>query len=572
MDSKNQNNQLPYDSASSSPKPAPKAGLERVFSEYIKDQQETATENRAKSFGLSYINLIGYPISNQTMQLIPEEIAQKYRVVAFMKAEGQLRVACQDPENEQMKIELAQVAKNLDLQIIYTLTSKNSLDYALKNYQFIPKLTTSEIKVSQAEEKDFAKEIKNLSDLKEKISQVPITKIFEIILTGAIKSKASDVHVEPGQNGMKMRYRIDGVLQDVVSLPTEVYRALLSRVKYLAKMKLDINNKPQNGRFSITALDVPIDLRVSTLPTIYGENVVMRLLEHGKGFLSLEQLDFSPEIKKMVAEAIKKPSGMILNTGPTGSGKTTTLYAILETLNKPGVKIITLEDPVEYRLPGINQTQVNVELGLDFASSLKSALRQDPDVLMVGEIRDLETAEIALQAAMTGHLVLSTLHTNNAPTAMPRLIDLGIKPFLLPGSVDLVMAQRLVRKICKKCKEEYKPTAEVMEKIKKALTRINPSPVKAGAETGTKIPSKLFRGRGCPVCNQTGYMGRTPIAEGLKPNAKIEKLVINRATISELYRTAVELGMVTMEQDGLRKALAGVTTIEEVWRVTASET
>lgn len=561
---------LNYNASAKSFAPLPQSGLEKMFTQYSQEQQELSTQEKAKKLGLPYINLRGYPVNSQTLALIPEEIARKYHVVAFMKAAGKLTVATTNPTDVVMKTELAKIAEATGLDIVITVASKDSLEYALQSYKFVPKITSKEIKVSQQEEQNFIKQIKNLTDLKNKISQIPTTQIFETILAGAIKSSASDIHIEPVQNGMRLRYRIDGVLQDVAQMPLEAYRALLSRVKYLANMKLDIKDKPQNGRFSITAINVPVDLRVSTVPTIYGENIVMRLLKHGQGFLTLEKLEFSQHIKEMVAKNIKKPSGMILNTGPTGSGKTTTLYAILDKLNKPGVKIITIEDPVEYRIQGINQTQANPTKESDFANLLKAALRQDPDIIMVGEIRDLATAETAIQAAMTGHLVLSTLHTNNAPASMPRMIDLGIQPFLLPGSINMVMAQRLVRKICLACREAYTPDPGVMEKIKKVLQGNNPSR-HGRAEINIKIPNQLWRGRGCSQCNKTAFAGRIPIAEGFEPTPEIEKMVTERTPISLLYKKAVESGMITMEQDGIQKVLQGLTTIDEIWRVTASE-
>lgn len=553
-----------YDPSSPSPKPMAKGGLEKVFSEYVQQQEESSTQNKAKSLGLSYINLMGYPINIQTLALIPEDVAKKYKVVTFLKAEGRLRIACVDSKNTEMRKKLEEIAHNLGLELIITLASESSLKYALESYKFAPKeAPKKEIELTKQTEQDLAKQIKGLADLKDKITQVPTTKIFEIIVAGAVSSRASDIHIEPIQKGMRLRYRIDGVLQDVAVLAVETYRSLLSRIKYLAKMKLDIKDKPQNGRFSITAAGSPIDLRVATLPTIYGENIVMRLLKHEFGFLTLDKLGFSSEIKTLVEKSIKKPTGLILNTGPTGSGKTTTLYAILDCLNKPGVKIITLEDPVEYRIKGITQTQVDPEKDLDFATALKSALRQDPDVLMVGEIRDLETAETAIQAALTGHLVLSTLHTNNAPAALPRLLDLGVRPFLIPGAINLVMAQRLIRKICSACKTEYKPKPEVINRIKKSLARSKLEKI--------KIPPKLWYGKECSQCNNTGFSGRTPIVEAFEPTPEIEKQVMERTPISLLFRKAVELGMLTMEQDGIRKVLQGETTIDEVWRVTVTE-
>lgn len=563
MDS-NQSQKIKHDPSSTSPKPINKAGLEKVFSEYTKQQKEIAIQNKAKALGYPYIDLTGYPISSETLAIIPQDIAKKYQAIAFLKTKDEINIASCNPENPAMRQEITKIVHMLGVVPRFALISDNSFRYALENYKFVVKKPTGdEIRLTKEKEEDFTNQIKGLTDLKEKISQIPTTKIFEIIVAGAIKSQASDIHIEPIQKGMRLRYRIDGVLQNITELPPEVYRVLLSRVKYLAGIKLDVKDKPQNGRFSIASVGTPIDLRISTLPTIYGENIVMRLLKQEFGFLTLEKLGFSPEIKEIVDQSIKKPTGLILNTGPTGSGKTTTLYAILDELNKPDVKIITLEEPVEYRISGITQTPIDPEVGLDFATGLKSALRQDPDIIMVGEIRDLETAEIAIQAGSTGHLVLSTLHTNNAPAALPRLIDLGIKPFLLPGAINLIIAQRLVRRICPACREEYLPQPEVLDKIKQILanSKLNK----------TKIPNQLWRGKGCSECNGTGFSGRIPIAEAFEPNPEIEKMTIDRAPMSLLFQKAVELGMITMEQDGIRKALAGETTIEEVWRVTASE-
>ena len=557
--------QIQHNPATPSVQPSQKTGLEKAFGEYVKKQEELTTKNKADALGIPYINLIGYPIKPETLVIIPKEIAEKYQMVAFLKAEGRLRVATVDAKNYEMRRAVSGIAAHKGLELYLALASPSSIKYALENYKLVPAqpIKTKELEISKKAEVAFEKEIKSLADLKEKITGVSTTKVFDIILAGAVKTQASDIHIEPTNVGMRLRYRIDGVLQDVTALPVEAYRALLSRIKYLAKMMLDIKDKPQNGRFSITAQGKPIDLRVSTLPTVYGENIVMRLLAHGVGFLNLDQLGFSNDIKALVSEAISRPAGLIINSGPTGSGKTTTLYAILDYLNKPGKKIITLEDPVEYRIPGVTQTQIQPDKGLDFANGLKNALRQDPDILMVGEIRDLETAEAAISAGMTGHLVLTTLHTNNAVAAMPRLMDMGVKPFLLSGNILLVMAQRLVRKICDACKAEYSPKPEVSETIRKSFE-------KSEKLKKIKIPDKLWQGRGCQKCNNTGFSGRLPIAEALKPVVEFEKMVQARATISELYQKAIELGMITMEQDGLRKVIAGVTTIEEVWRVTAA--
>lgn len=565
--SQNSSQDINHNPSSKPPSPIDKTSLEKTFGEYTKQQEEQSAKNKASVFGVKYINLTAYPIQTENLAIIPKKIAQKYHVISFHNAKGRLRVGSTDPKNEEMVKYISHIASQKGFEPEFVLISKSSFNLAFDGYRSISgyiESKTEDIEVKKKAEAEFEKEIKNLADLKEKITSVSTTKLFDIIIAGALKTSASDIHVEPAKDGMRLRYRIDGVLQDVTQLPISAFRALLSRIKYLAKLTLDIKDQPQNGRFSIKSGSKMIDIRVSTLPTMYGENIVMRLLVHGLGFLNLDELGFSKNIRKLVDKAIERPAGLIINCGPTGSGKTTTLYAILDHLNKPGKKIITLEDPVEYRISGITQTQINPRKGLDFATSLKSSLRQDPDILMVGEVRDLQTAEAAISAGMTGHLVLTTLHTNNAVAAMPRLMDLGIKPFLLSGNILLIIAQRLVRKLCLSCRVEYKPSLEQVKAIKNAFSQNKKF-------SKIKIPDKLYNSRGCPKCNNTGFSGRTPIAEALKPNKETEKMVKDRATITELYNKAIELGMITMEQDGLQKAIQGVTTIDEVWRVTAAK-
>jgi type IV pilus assembly protein PilB len=521
-----------------------------------KTDDETAVKAKADQANLPYVNLTGFAIVPETLNIIPEEVAKKYRVIPYLKVNGQLKIASTDPQNKQMLGEVQDIISVQNLEPLCAYCSQRSIDYALKSYSFSKKAQedTGDVEVS-GQETELKKEIKGFIALKNEIGKVPTTKLFDVLVSGAINNHASDIHIEPSKQKMRIRYRIDGILQNIAELPKEVYNSLLSRIKFLAKMKIDLKNLPQDGRFTISSEAKNIDLRVSTLPTVYGEGLVMRLLEQDKGFLSLEELGFNKQVHQTVKEAISRPTGMILNTGPTGSGKTTTLYAILDKLNKPGVKIITLEDPVEYRVKGIIQSQVDSYAKYSFARGLRSVLRQDPDVVMVGEIRDLETARIALNAAMTGHLVLSTLHTNNATSAPSRLLEIGVKPFLVAGNINLIIAQRLVRKLCDACKKKYKPRPGIIEAIKKAVP-------------GKEIPTYLWKDSGCKDCQGTGFFGRIPIAETFKPTPKIEKMVLESTPAAKIRQEAINAGIQTMEQDGINKVLSGATSLQEVWRVT----
>lgn len=393
-----------------------------------------------------------------------------------------------------------------------------------------------------------------------------VPEIVAATLFLAIRMKASDVHIESGQETVRVRYRIDGILHDVIRVPAFLHAPLISRIKILAKMKIDEQRVPQDGRFDVVIDSRQVDLRVSTLPTVHGEKVVMRLLDKSEGIMTLEQLGVTGSNFDTLIANIKKPYGVILSTGPTGSGKSTTLYAILSRISKPGVNIITLEDPVEYELPGINQAQVKPGIGFTFAEGLRSVLRQDPNIIMVGEIRDLETAAMATHAALTGHLVLSTLHTNDASGALPRLINMGVEPFLITSSINAVIGQRLVRKVCDNCREKVEIPPAVKTFVKKQL-----SEVPSGQLKNLDLEQLTFyHGKGCPNCTN-GYRGRIGIFEVLAMNEKIEELAVKKAPASEIKRAAIDAGMITMTQDGLIKALKGITTIDEVMRVTTAD-
>jgi len=412
----------------------------------------------------------------------------------------------------------------------------------------------------------ITQKIKNVSAFKERVGEFlekSVSELSEVILGGAINLEASDIHIEPKEKETKIRIRIDGILQDVTTFEREIFEGLLNRVKLLSGIKLNITNRPQDGRFSIFVEETPIEVRASTLPSEYGETLVLRIL-NPKTLVELEALGLRKDLLETFEREIKKPNGMIIVTGPTGSGKTTTLYAFLKRVQKPETKIITIEDPIEYHLKGISQTQVNPEKGYDFASGLQSIMRQDPDVILVGEIRDLETAQIALQAALTGHLVFTTLHTNDAAGTVTRLTSLGEKTSNIGPAINMAIAQRLVRKICKKCGEPVKPPHQILNKLKNGL-RGMPKTVKVPKfGVGVKIP----RAKGCKYCNSAGYRGRTGIFETFLVDEEMEKFILKAPSIAALRKEAIKKGMVTMQQDGLIKVFNGVTTIEEVERIT----
>lgn len=430
----------------------------------------------------------------------------------------------------------------------------------------ISKKIVGEIAISQKKFNLFQKKIKNIFDLKEEIQKTltkSATEILEVILGGAIALSASDVHIEPEEEITRLRLRIDGILLDIISCQKKIYEVLLSRIKLLSGLKLNVADRPQDGRFSILINDLTIEIRVSTLPAEYGEAVVLRLL-NPKSLIEIEALGLRKDLVEIFEKEIKKPNGMIIVTGPTGSGKTTTLYAILKKINKSEIKIITIEDPVEYHLKGLSQTQVDPKKGYTFASGLRSIMRQDPDVILVGEVRDLETAEIACQAALTGHLVFSTLHTNDAAGAIARLIDLGIRPITIAPALNIVVAQRLPRKVCKECVKFVPPSLIELKKIKEGLKGVSKQILPPSfLDPKLKIPKVV----GCKNCNFTGYRGRIGIYETFLVSDEMEKFILTSPSIVALKELAIKKGMILMRQDGLIKVLEGMSTIEEVERV-----
>lgn len=484
-------------------------------------------------------------ISEDVLSLIPEKMARNYRMIPFEKKDGKLSIALENPEDFEA-LEFAR--RQARLQIVPYFATSKEITKALGQYKK---------NIKKDFEKVISENIRKASpeeDLVKAAEKLPIVKILDTILGYAIAERASDVHIERQGNEVVIRFRIDGVLRDIIKLPKEIDAALIARVKVLSRLKIDEHRVPQDGRYKFTVDDDVVALRISIIPGFYGENVVMRLLHETARPLSLEELGLKSKGLEVVRQNISKPHGMILVTGPTGSGKTTTLYSILNILNTVEVKICTIEDPIEYGIGRVSQFQVNTKTGLDFAAGLRSLLRHDPDIIMVGEIRDQETAEIAIHSALTGHLVLSTLHTNDASGAIPRFLDMGVESFLLASTLNVIIAQRLVRKLCNACILKYAPEPSVLKKLEKEL--------------GTSLTKQIFyRGQGCDQCGGKGNSGRIGVFEVLPITERLRNAITGKPTSGEIQKIAVSEGMITMLQDGLDKVSSGLTTIEEVLRV-----
>ena len=533
---------------------------EDIISERGYVSPQTLTAARGKLLNIPYVTLGARQIQTDLLDLVPEPTARKYILIPFEKEANTLKVAMKDPLDLQV-IEFLEKASKLKVKPF--IAEQQDIESSInEEYRKAlgPEVSAALEEVGVAATK-IEESIEDITKAEEVIRDAPVARIVSTILEYAVKARASDVHIEPGEKKTRIRYRIDGVLQERLSLPKKVHNSVISRVKILSNLKIDERRLPQDGRFKIEVGETEVDLRVSTMPTSFGEKVAIRLLEGEGTVMRLEDLGFRGISLKRVEEALLKPHGIILVTGPTGSGKTVTIAACLSKLNSVRINIVTLEDPVEIQIPGINQVQVHPAAGLTFASGLRSLVRQDPDVIMVGEIRDTETVELAIHAALTGHLVLSTLHTNSAAGALPRMMDMGVETFLLASTVNVIVAQRLVRTACKECKEKYEAPAPVVEDMKKVLGPLFPEK----AEKGGKV--FLHRGKGCKACGKTGFKGRTGIFESLQMTDRIRRLVLEHKPTGELHKAAVEEGMVTLKQDGYLKALEGLTTIEEVLRV-----
>ncbi|MFA5871769.1 MAG: GspE/PulE family protein [Parcubacteria group bacterium] len=541
--------------------------VQRVLAKMKHESEEQQAANLAGSLGIPYVDLNIFPIDPETLRTIPKEKALEHQIVCIQKFGKNISVALANPADELAAKYLEQLEKSEGYKIKIYVCSSTGLQKTVERYKHIAlseNLEELRLTLSGSDLEEFEKNLKDVIDLQKRINEIPTTEVINIVMAGAVKMEASDIHFEPQAEGIRLRFRLDGVLQNISILPSSVYHYILSRVKVLSGMKINIRDISQDGHFSINLEGNEIDVRVSILPGNYGENIVMRLLNQAVVALKFDDLGLKGLAYDKLREEIKKPNGMVLNTGPTGSGKTTTLYAIINQLNSPEVKIITVEDPIEYKIKDISQTQVSRSRGYTFANALRAIVRQDPDVILVGEIRDDETASIALHASLTGHLVLSTLHTNSAIETIPRLIDMGVKPSLLPAAVNAFIAQRLVRKLCPHCREEYAPARETVESVKKILAVISPK----AKLTIPKEINKFYRAGGCSKCHGLGYKGRVGIFEIFTLTEEISKRVTEMAPEAEILSLALEAGMITMLQDGILKALDGVTSLEEVQRVT----
>ncbi len=517
--------------------------------------------------GIPFVDLEKESIPKEILQIIPEPIAKKYKIVAFKKTNWELKVAMLNPEDVQT---IDFIRKKTGLKISPCLTTENGMANALKQYEQSLKAEFGDIIKKSSEA------VSGESDLEKVAQDIPVIRIVDTLLKHAILQEASDIHIEPDEKEVRVRYRIDGILHDAMSLPKVVMDGIVARIKILSNLKLDEHRLPQDGRFKIEQEGRRVAFRVSILPIYSGEKIVMRLLDESSKGLTLEAMGLWGASLEKVHKAIKRPNGMILVTGPTGSGKTTTLYTVMDILNTPQVNISTIEDPIEYKMPRINQTQVNPQIGLTFSQGLRALLRQDPDIIMVGEIRDNETMEMAIHAAMTGHLVLSTLHTNSAAGAIPRLLDMGAEPFLIASTINVVIAQRLVRRLCPDCRQGYALDKEIMDSfqrqldLERVLNLARQNNILDDSQKGEEGWSEItfYRPVGCSRCRQEGYKGRIGIFEVLEVSETISQMISKRVTSDEIEDQAKKEGMVKMIEDGLIKAMQGITSIEEILRVT----
>jgi type IV pilus assembly protein PilB len=531
----------------------------------IKDkEQKVAIE--ADSLNLPYLNLYEFPVSQDALQTIPENFCIKNAIVCFVNTGEQIRLATTDPKNPEIEKMSHSLEEAHHAKIKLYFISKRSLDKALEMYAKLPKYKKPEpgITIKEDDLEKFKEIATDLKQLEENIQKVDITELVTLIIASAIQSRSSDIHIEAEEKDVKIRFRIDGVLHDSATINKDRWDKVVSRIKLLAKLKVNIVNKPQDGRFTISTKKEKIDVRVSALPTNWGESIVMRLLGYSAASLTFDNLGLVGQSFEKLKTQSERPNGMIVTTGPTGSGKTTTLYAVLNKLNTEETKIITLEDPIEYKINGLNQSQIDHSRGYTFADGLRSILRQDPDIVMVGELRDTETANVAINAALTGHLVISTLHTNDASGAIPRFIAMGVKPFLLAPSLNAIIGQRLVRRVCEKCKEEITLEEKDLNKAKQILEEIPAD----HPDRPDLSNARFFKGNGCDACNGLGYKGRVGIYEILTMNKEIETIILKKSVSQyEMKEIAIKNGMITMVQDGLIKALQGITTVGEVFRV-----
>lgn len=548
---------------------------ERQVEELRKKEAESLTKILSSKYKLPYIDLTIAPINVEALRFVKEERARESKVAPFAVSGKKIKIGILSPNNAK-SLETVEELKNKGLEPMLFMVSPESLERVWGRYKDLSTSAETErgsFDISNEGILDLIKKTESLEDIKEMIDEniqskgsYRVSKILEIILAGALSIKASDVHLEPEEGYVRLRYRLDGVLTDILNIDHNTFKLLLSRIKILSNLKLNIEGTAQDGRFSIKMKDADIEIRTSIIPGAYSESIVMRVLNPKAISVPLEELGIHPRLLKVLLYEISKPNGMILTTGPTGSGKTTTLYAFLKKIHSPGIKIITIENPIEYHLPGIVQTQTDSKKKYTFSEGLRSALRQDPDVIMVGEIRDNETAGIAVNAALTGHLVFSTLHTNNAAGAFPRLIDLGVNPKILTSAINITMAQRLLRKLCPECKKPVTLSGEKKELIMEILDSIKDKSYLEGLNT-----EKIWEASGCKHCNFSGFKGRVGVFEAIRTDEKIEEVLQKNPSEREVKKASLPQNILDMRQDGVIKILEGITSLEELRRVVELE-
>ncbi|MFH1866664.1 MAG: ATPase, T2SS/T4P/T4SS family [Patescibacteria group bacterium] len=538
-----------------------KRTLEEVILERAVLSPEELLKAKSGFYNFPAVDLVREDIKDDVLKLVPIELAQYYQIVPFRRKGNQVWLAMVHPENFKAMEAIQVLSRQNGWKPTYAITTAESLMQVLRQYSTLMSEVGEALKMAEGDEQSVLREKKEKAvDFEQVLKAAPVSKMVSVILRHAVERGASDVHIEPGEADTRVRFRIDGILHTLLTLPRYIHAAVISRVKVLANLKIDEMRLPQDGRIRLKVLSKVIDFRVSTFPVVGNEKVVMRILDPTTGVRTFEGLGFTGYKLRVLNEAINKPHGMFLVTGPTGSGKTTTLYAVLNILNHDDVNIITLEDPVEYFLSGVSQSQVNPEIGYSFASGLRSILRQDPDIIMVGEIRDSDTAELAIHASLTGHILLSTLHTNNAASAILRLIDMHMEPFLIASTVNVIIGQRLVRKLCDHCKKPMELPKEEIKKIEDVFSTL-------GDEAKSEIPAKpwkVFQPAGCNQCENTGYRGRTAISEVLINTPKLQRIIVEGAKPYDLQSEFAAQGGTNLIQDGYLKVLIGATSLEEV--------
>ena len=547
------------------------SNLEELIAKERREAQEREAQRRAVKLGFAYISMVTIPVQTKALRLVSGQEAREAKLAAFGLKKNQLSLAVFDPVAAGAK-KIINKLKVDGYQVEVFIVSLESLNYAWSFYQFVApeaKEITGKVEISPSELESFANKLTSLQDVQNEVKglnfgDVSTTSLLEIVLAGGLSIRASDIHFEPEEEKTKIRFRLDGLLHDIFgNLPLKNYEHLVSRIKLLSNLKMNVRDQAQDGRFTIGMANKEVEVRVSTVPSESGETIVMRLLDPDAIHVSLDQLGLRKDDLLIVERELKMPNGLILNTGPTGSGKTTTLYAFLRSVANPEVKIITIEDPIEYRVEGIEQTQVDPEAGYDFAEGLRSIMRQDPDIILVGEIRDRDTADIALQASLTGHLVFSTLHANDAVGAVPRLVDLGVKQTSISSAVSLVIAQRLVRRLCSECKKAAATDGALKAKTENFLKKLPKKVDKTPYEKFT-----VYEPVGCAKCNNFGYKGRVGIFEFLESQTGFEEAILKDASRVTLKDLARKQGMITMQEDGILKVLEGMTTFDEVENAT----